>query len=72
MNASGNDYAEWIKERIQPNLFFVLNASQPKSNKRIDNQTTKVEKTEDELRKEIISLFHKLECEHYGYKQSHQ
>lgn len=72
MNASGNDYAEWIKERIQPNLFFVLNASQPKSNKRMDNQSIKVEKTEDELRKEIISLFHKLECEHYGYKQRHQ
>ena len=60
MRASGNDYADWINERVKPNLFLVLNMAQPKQVRTYDRTTKKVEKTKEELQKDLISLFHKL------------
>ena len=72
MRASGNDYADWINERVKPNLFLVLNMAHPKQVRTYDRTTRKVEKTKEELQKDLISLFHNLECQHFGYKQRHQ
>ena len=56
MRASGNDYADWINERVKPNLFLVLNMAQPKQVRTYDRTTKKVEKTKEELQKDLISL----------------